>query len=50
MLFSLPPQVLVILIFSLIFALTFHEFGHAYVAHLCGDDTAKNAGRMSLNP
>jgi len=49
-LFSLPPQVLVILIFSLIFALTFHEFGHAYVAHLCGDDTAKNAGRMSLNP
>jgi Zn-dependent protease len=49
-LFSLPPQVLIILIFSLIFALTFHEFGHAYVAHLCGDDTAKNAGRMSLNP
>ena len=50
MLFSLPPQVLIILIFSLIFALTFHEFGHAYVAHLCGDDTAKKAGRMSLNP
>ena len=50
MLFNLPPQVLIILIFSLIFALTFHEFGHAYVAHLCGDDTAKNAGRMSLNP
>ena len=50
MLFSLPPQVLIILIFSLIFALTFHEFGHAYVAHLCGDDTAKQTGRMSLNP
>ena len=50
MLLSLPPQVMIILIFSLIFALTFHEFGHAYVAHLCGDDTAKNAGRMSLNP
>ena len=50
MLFSLPPQVLIILVFSLIFALTFHEFGHAFVAHLCGDDTAKNAGRMSLNP
>ena len=50
MLFSLPPQVLILLIFSLIFALTFHEFGHAYVAHLCGDDTAKKAGRMSLNP
>ena len=47
---SLPPQVLIILAFCLIFALTFHEFGHAYTAHLCGDDTAKAAGRMSLNP
>ena len=50
MLLSLPPQVLIILSFCLIFALTFHEFGHAYIAHLCGDDTAKTAGRMSLNP
>jgi len=47
---SLPPQVLIILAFCLIFALTFHEFGHAYTAHLCGDDTAKESGRMSLNP
>ena len=50
MLLNLPPQVLIILAFCLIFALTFHEFGHAYTAHLCGDDTAKAAGRMSLNP
>ena len=50
MLLRLPPQVLIILAFCLIFALTFHEFGHAYTAHLCGDDTAKAAGRMSLNP
>ena len=50
MLLNLPPQVLIILVFCLIFALTFHEFGHAYTAHLCGDDTAKSAGRMSLNP
>ena len=50
MLLNLPPQVLIILVFCLIFALTFHEFGHAYTAHLCGDDTAKAAGRMSLNP
>ena len=49
MLLNLPPQVLIILVFCLIFALTFHEFGHAYTAHLCGDDTAKAAGRMSLN-
>ena len=50
MLLSLPPQVLIILVFCLIFSLTFHEFGHAYIAYLCGDDTAKSAGRMSLNP
>ena len=50
MLLSLPPQVMIILAFCLIFALTFHEFGHAYTAHLCGDDTAKAAGRMTLNP
>ena len=50
MLLSLPPQVLIILVFCLIFALTFHEFGHANIAYLCGDNTAKSAGRMSLNP
>ena len=50
MLLNLPPQMLIILAFCLIFALTFHEFGHAYMAHLCGDDTAKTAGRMSINP
>jgi len=46
---NLSPQDLIILLFSLIFSLTLHEFAHAYVAHLCGDDTAKIAGRMSLN-
>ena len=50
MLFSLEPQVLVILIFCLIFALTFHEFAHAAVATLFGDPTSKMAGRLSLNP
>ena len=30
--------------------LTFHEFAHAWVASKCGDDTAKNLGRVSLNP
>lgn len=27
-----------------------HEFGHGFVAHLWGDKTAKNAGRLTLNP
>lgn len=31
-------------------AISVHEFGHAFAAHLLGDDTAKDEGRMSLNP
>lgn len=31
-------------------AISVHEFGHAYVAHLLGDDTAKMSGRMTLDP
>ncbi|MGL5716686.1 MAG: site-2 protease family protein [Paraclostridium sp.] len=31
-------------------AISVHEFGHAYVAHLLGDDTAKMNGRMTLDP
>ena len=27
-----------------------HEFSHAYVANLLGDDSAKKAGRLTLNP
>src|ERR1017187_8704434 len=34
----------------LIALLTFLEFGHAWVALKCGDDTAKLQGRVSLNP
>lgn len=29
---------------------SFHEFAHAYVANLLGDDTAKLEGRMTLDP
>lgn len=35
---------------AIFFAISIHEFGHAFVAHLNGDDTAKNAGRMTINP
>ena len=35
---------------GLVILLTFHEFGHAWVALKCGDDTAKLQGRVSLNP
>jgi Zn-dependent protease len=30
--------------------LTMHEFAHAWVAWKCGDDTARQQGRVSLNP
>lgn len=29
---------------------TVHEFAHAWVAMKCGDDTARNQGRVTLNP
>jgi len=39
-----------IMYLGLIVLLTFHEFGHAWVALKCGDDTARLQGRVSLNP
>ena len=40
----------VILWLGLLVLLTFHEFGHAWMAWRCGDDTAHSQGRVSLNP
>ncbi len=34
----------------ILFSLTVHEFFHAWTAHKFGDDTAKRAGRLTLNP
>lgn len=31
-------------------SLTVHEYAHAWVAYRYGDDTAKKAGRLTLNP
>jgi Zn-dependent protease len=35
---------------GIIIGLTVHEFAHAKVASVMGDNTAKNLGRVSLNP
>ena len=32
------------------FALSFHEFAHAWMASKCGDNTAAKMGRLTLNP
>ncbi len=35
---------------AFLFALTFHELAHGYVANVLGDSTAKDAGRLTFNP
>jgi Zn-dependent protease len=35
---------------GIILAISIHEFSHAWVAHLLGDDTAKYHDRMNINP
>lgn len=37
-------------VITLMIAFTVHEFAHAYVAYKFGDMTAKNQGRLTLNP
>ena len=49
----MDPRLLIdglILYLGLLVLLTFHEFGHAWMAWKCGDDTALSQGRVSLNP
>ena len=46
-------SIIVSLLLSLpviLFALTIHEASHGLVAYWCGDPTAKNLGRLTLNP
>ncbi len=35
---------------GILVAISFHECAHAYAAYKCGDPTARNLGRMTLNP
>ncbi len=44
------PLIFVLVAVALVICLTLHEFAHAYSAHKLGDDTAKNLGRMTLDP
>src|SRR5687767_5759365 len=47
---SLTVANLAVIIVSILVSLTIHEAMHAYVAHALGDTTAKDEGRLSLNP
>ena len=37
-------------LFASLLCITLHELSHGYVAYMLGDNTAKNAGRLSFNP
>lgn len=47
-----PPLVYRLLLYfvPMVLSLGVHEFAHAWSAHLLGDDTARERGRMTLNP
>ncbi len=50
MLFQLGVQEIISLVVSLLIAISVHEWAHAWMANWLGDPTAKEAGRLSLNP
>ena len=41
---------LLLMAVPVLLALTVHEYAHALAAHKLGDNTAKNEGRLTLNP
>lgn len=43
-------SVTVLTIIILIFSIIVHEYGHAWMANKLGDSTAKDLGRLTLNP
>lgn len=46
----MPLDVFLVLLPIVLVSLTLHELGHAYVAWKLGDPTAKEQGRLTLNP
>ncbi|HHV05169.1 MAG TPA: site-2 protease family protein [Anaerolineaceae bacterium] len=48
--FGLDLPTLINRVIILVIAFTVHEYMHAFVAYKFGDWTAKNAGRLTLNP
>jgi Zn-dependent protease len=48
--FGRDPIEYLIVLAAVLPSLTIHEFAHAWTAYKFGDDTAKNMGRLTLNP
>ncbi|MBI4281424.1 site-2 protease family protein [Candidatus Uhrbacteria bacterium] len=49
-LFLQDPLLSLAALIAVVFSLTLHEFTHAAIGTFLGDPTAKNEGRLSLNP
>src|SRR5512147_2114489 len=49
-LFNINPADLITYLLTLVIAITVHEFSHAKVADMLGDDTPRMNGRVTLNP
>lgn len=47
---SLDLKSILLVLPGIIIGLTVHEFAHAFAAYKLGDETAKQAGRVTLNP
>lgn len=47
---AFDPLELLITIPAVLLSLTFHEFAHGFVAWKLGDSTARDRGRLTLNP
>lgn len=50
MMFNIDIPTILLTLPGILIALTVHEFSHAYSAYLLGDTTAKQYGRLTLNP
>ncbi len=48
--FGIDPFTLIVILISLLVALSLHEFMHAFVGLKLGDTTAQDEGRISFNP
>ena len=44
------PRNIIIALPVFLFALVIHEFAHGWMAERCGDNTARQKGRLTLNP
>jgi Zn-dependent protease len=46
----MDPILIVFYLLALVVSISFHEFAHAWLANELGDSTARNLGRLTLNP